>query len=201
MKFNRVFSQASPWTFTIAPIPELLQRYVGNGSGWVDLFAGMNSPAETTNDMNPNAKAKYHMEASVFAEQIQGEFNGVLFDPPYSYRQVSEHYQVLGKKATMQDTSAQFYNRAMNPISKKIKMGGIAISFGWNSNGFGFCRGFEIIEILLIAHGLHHNDTIVTVERKIAHQENLFNQENGAQNEEQNLTAPNSPILPLETAT
>lgn len=27
--------------------------------------------------------------------------------------------------------------------------------------------GFEIIEILLVAHGLHHNDTIVTVERKI----------------------------------
>lgn len=27
-------------------------------------------------------------------------------------------------------------------------------------------RGFEIIEIMLVAHGGNHNDTIVTVERK-----------------------------------
>jgi len=26
-------------------------------------------------------------------------------------------------------------------------------------------RGFEIVEILLVAHGGHHNDTIVTVEK------------------------------------
>ena len=28
-------------------------------------------------------------------------------------------------------------------------------------------RGFEIVEILLVAHGGHHNDTICTVEKKI----------------------------------
>lgn len=28
-------------------------------------------------------------------------------------------------------------------------------------------NGFEIIEILLVAHGGMHNDTIVTVERKL----------------------------------
>ncbi len=48
-----------------------------------------------------------------------------------------------------------------------IKVGGYAISFGWNSSGFGKKRGFEIIEILLVAHGGRHNDTIVTVERKV----------------------------------
>ena len=41
------------------------------------------------------------------------------------------------------------------------------ITCGWNSNGFGKNRGFEIIEILLVAHGQHRNDTIVTVERKV----------------------------------
>ena len=45
------------------------------------------------------------------------------------------------------------------------------ISFGWNSIGFGKNRGFEIIEILLVAHGGTKNDTIVTVERKT---NNLF---------------------------
>ena len=42
--------------------------------------------------------------------------------------------------------------------------------FGWNSNGVGKVRGFEIIEILLIAHGGSHNDTIVTVERKFTNE-------------------------------
>jgi len=39
------------------------------------------------------------------------------------------------------------------------------ISFGWNSGGIGKTNGFEILEILLVAHGAH-NDTICTVERK-----------------------------------
>lgn len=49
---------------------------------------------------------------------------------------------------------------------KPIKPNGLAISCGWNSGGFGKMLGFEIVEILLVAHGGNHNDTIVTVERK-----------------------------------
>lgn len=45
--------------------------------------------------------------------------------------------------------------------------GGVCISFGWNSMGIGKKNGFEIIEILLVAHGGMHNDTIVTVETKL----------------------------------
>jgi len=163
---NRVWAMPSAKTFSIPPIAFLLKRYVKNNENWVDPFAGWNSPAGITNDHNPKRKAKFCMEAYDFAEMLDGKYEGVLFDPPYSYRQVSEHYKVIGKKATQKDTSTQFYNRVMNPISKKIKIGGIAISFGWNSNAFGKNRGFEIIEILLIAHGGHHNDTIVTVEQK-----------------------------------
>ena len=167
MEIKRVWSNPNKWTFTIKPIKELLNKYVGDGKGWIDPFAGMNSPAQFTNDHNPKMKATHHMEAEEFCKWIEGEFEGVLFDPPYSYRQVSEHYKVVGKKATQEDTSTRFYNRAMNPIAKKIKPGGYAISFGWNSNGFGKNRGFKIIEILLVAHSGHHNDTIVTVEKKI----------------------------------
>ncbi|MEQ9716120.1 MAG: hypothetical protein ABGF52_11385, partial [Candidatus Asgardarchaeum sp.] len=56
-------------------------------------------------------------------------------------------------------------------ISRVIKDNGIVISCGWNSNGVGKTRGFEIVEILLVPHGGIHNDTIVTVERKIKHKE------------------------------
>jgi hypothetical protein len=47
------------------------------------------------------------------------------------------------------------------------KIGGYVITCGWNSGGIGKTNGFEIIEILLVAHGGWYNDTIVTVERKI----------------------------------
>ncbi len=156
------------WTFQIKPIKKLLDKYVGDGKGWIDPFAGESSPAEFTNDLSSDNKAKYHMEAMDFVKLPQwNNLNGCLFDPPYSYRQVSECYQNIGQKATQLDTCTQFYNRVLNPLADIIKPGGIAISCGWNSQGFNKNRGFEIIEILLVCHGGHHNDTIVTVERKV----------------------------------
>ena len=174
MKIDRVWARPSAWTFTIKPIRELVYRYVGDGIGWVDPFAGKNSPAEITNDINPEMKAKFHLDATEFLKQLTGIYSGILFDPPYSYRQISEHYKAVGRKVTAIDTSSNFYNRAKNAIADKIKRDGHAVSFGWDSNGFGAKRGFQIIEVLLVAHGGHHHDTIVTVERKV---ENLFDYE------------------------
>lgn len=155
------------WTFTIKPIKELIDRYVKEGKDWIDPYAGKHSPAEITNDLNKELPTKYHLDARDFCKQLKGTYKGVLFDPPYSCRQVTEHYAKAGIKATQLDTSTNFYNRTMNLIYKKIRIGGYAISCGWNSNGFGKKRGFEIIEILLVAHGGHHNDTIVVVEKKV----------------------------------
>ena len=156
-------------TFTIKPIAEFLSRYVpAGGTSWIDPFAGYNSPAYITNDHNPDTPARHHLEALDFVKSLgKNQFDGALFDPPYSYRQVSEHYKVLGKKATQLDTSTNFYNRVLNPLADIIKTGGYCISFGWNTNAMGKNRGFEIVEILIVAHGGHHNDTLVTVERKL----------------------------------
>ena len=49
-----------------------------------------------------------------------------------------------------------------NEITRILKPNGIVISFGWNSGGIGKVNGFNIIEILMIAHGGNHNDTICT---------------------------------------
>jgi len=168
MIINREFARASHETFTIKPIAKLLDKYVLDGVGWADPFAGWNSKAQYTNDHNPQRKTTYHLEAEEFCKLNElSNLKGVLFDPPYSYRQVSEHYKLVGMKATQKDTSYNFYNRVMEAIYKKIIQNGYAISFGWNSNGFGKQRGFKIIEILIVAHGMHHNDTIVTVEQKL----------------------------------
>lgn len=167
IKINRIFAPPNHQTFLIKPIKELLERYVGDGKGWIDPFAGANSPAEFTNDLNPDMPTDYHLDALPFSELIPGPVVGVLFDPPYSYRQIKEHYQAVGIKTRSIDTSFNFYNRVMNALAPKVKQGGYTISFGWNSNGFGKSKGFRLIEILLVAHGMHHNDTIVTMEVKV----------------------------------
>lgn len=167
MIITRHFATASAWTFSIKPIKELLNRYVTDPHEWCDPFAGKNSPAIYTNDMNPARNARFCMDAEDFCKQIDVPLKGILFDPPYSYRQVSEHYKSLGIKAKSIDTSYNFYTRVMDAINPKLPTGSLAISFGWNTTGFCKNRGWEKIEIMIVSHGGHHNDTLVTVERKI----------------------------------
>lgn len=166
VKFSRVWAMPNHETFKIKPIEQLLKRY-DVGEGWIDPFAGRNSPAEWTNDHNPDFKTTSNLEAIDFVKSLGDAFNGILFDPPYSFRQVSEHYKLIGKKATAKDTSMHFYEKVKSAACEKIIDGGLAISFGWNTNGFGKARGFRIIEILCVAHRGSKNDTIVTVEMKI----------------------------------
>lgn len=154
-------------TFTIKPIRELVSRYVGNGKNWIDPFAGENSPAEITNDLNPKKPAKYHMHALEFAKMLEGQYDGCLFDPPYSLRQIKECYASIGCDDFMKQDATHFPYDIKRAIAPLIKPNGIVISFGWNSIGFGKRLGFEIIEILLVSHGRKHNDTIVTVEKKL----------------------------------
>ena len=160
-------------TFTIKPIGELVARYVGDGKGWIDPFAGENSPAEITNDLNPAKPAKYHLHALDFAKMLEGKYEGCLFDPPYSLRQVKECYDQIGCSDFLANDTTRFPYDIKREIAKKIKPNGIVICCGWNSGGFGKKLGFEMIEVLLVPHGRAHNDTIVTVERKLP---DLFNQ-------------------------
>ena len=168
MIINRVIANADKWTFTIKPIRDLLLKYVKDGKGWVDPFAGNNSPAEFTNDLNPKAKAKFNMEAEEFCKQLNGTYEGVIFDPPYSPRQVKECYESVGLDNAYKNNS--WYNNVRNAICDHIRPGGYVVSCGWHSHGFGKNRGFEIIEILLVCHPQGEAyDTIVVVERKVNH--------------------------------
>jgi len=167
-------------TFRIKPIKELLKKYVKDGKNWIDPFAGNNSPAEFTNDLNPECKAKHHIDAVEFCKMMNGEFNGVLFDPPYSPRQIKECYNAIGLKPSMKDTqNALLYAKVKKAIAHKIKPNGYAISFGWNSGGFSKKLGFEMIEIMLIYHGGGHNDTIIVIEKKVNRKLGEFTSPNG----------------------
>jgi len=170
MKFSRKWAMPNKNTFSIKPIYELIDKYMTGGL-WIDPFA-RNSPFNSrcvyTNDLNKDAKTTHHMEALDFLNSLNGSlFDGCLFDPPYSPRQISECYQSVGRKVHMKDTQSSFYGDRKKAVAPLIRKGGLVISFGWNSGGIGKTLGFEIEEILLVPHGGAHNDTIVTVERKI----------------------------------
>ena len=146
-------------TFSITPIAEILRRLVGDGKGWVDPYANESQLAERTNDSNPDMPSMFHMDALEFLGTIgDGTVKGVLLDPPYSERQIREKYDGWG--------NVKQITPILDEAARAIKAGGLAISFGWNSNGLGKNRGFLHSEVHLIAHGGQHNDTIVTVEQK-----------------------------------
>ena len=164
---SREFAMGDPETFSLPPVARLLDRYLAGRKIIVDPFARNSRRGTVTNDLSPATTADYHMLAEEFVEQIAVEADAVLFDPPYSPRQISECYQSIGRAVTAQDTqNARLYKRVKDGLDKMLKRDGIAICCGWNSMGFGIKRGYHMVELLLVPHGAAHNDTIVTVERK-----------------------------------
>jgi len=155
------------WTFKIKPIGELVDRYVGDGVGWIDPFAGMNSPAEITNDLNPEMTTDFHLDALDFLKTIPNKSKkGVVFDPPYSFYQLLKCYKGVGREQNKWGEHNAFWSKCKNEVKRILQPDGISLSFGWNSVGVGKTRGFKIIEILLVCHGSVRNDTICTVEVK-----------------------------------
>ena len=165
MIINRVWSMPNSNTFSIKPIEAIIKKY---SSGIiVDPFANSNRFATITNDLDEQYDTDYHMDALDFLKSLNADsIDLVLYDPPDSPRQVTECYKKLGKTVNMQKTQASYWSKQKDEIARILRGGGYCISFGWNSNGVGLKRGFDIVEILLVAHGGSHNDTIVVVERK-----------------------------------
>jgi hypothetical protein len=156
-------------TFDIKPIGEFVHRYLSKSRISVDPFARNKRWATYTNDLNPETKAEYHMEALEFLKLLSSagvKADLVIFDPPYSSRQVAECYKSVGRKTTMQDTQGASWANWKTAISGICADDAIVLSFGWNSVGMGIKHSFEIIEIMMICHGGVHNDTICMAERK-----------------------------------
>ncbi len=133
----------------------------------IDPFANNSKIATVTNDLNPDFNTDFHLDAFDFLKMFDNNsIDVVLYDPPYSTRQVSESYKNIGKEVTALDTSANWRKKHLDEIQRILKPNGIAICFGWNTNGVGKTRGFEMVEVLIVAHGGSHNDTLCTVEIK-----------------------------------
>jgi hypothetical protein len=155
-------------TFTIKPIRELVERHMGDGI-WIDPFCRnsiFKDRCSLTNDLNPTFAGTHNMDALDFLKSLPAaSVDGILFDPPFSPRQVKEAYQGFGPA----DTTRRFYSSRKLQAARVLKTGGIAIVCGWNSLGLGRKNGMELEEVLMVNHG-DQNDTIVTVGRKVSSQ-------------------------------
>lgn len=157
---HRLWAMPNRYTFKMKVAQNILASH-GVGAQWVDPFAGYHSPAEHTNDLDTNAPTSRHMDAVAFMKMFTSEsVAGVLLDPPYSLHQVTVSYEGRGAKRVIALTPV--YDQA----ARICRVGGKVLSWGWNTNGVGKKRGFELVEVYVIAHGGHHNDTLVTVEVK-----------------------------------
>jgi hypothetical protein len=166
MKMSYAWAMPSKWTFEVAPLRDVIHRYKKPGETWADPFAGFNSPAELTNDLNPTSPADFHLEAVEFLRRVDIPVDGVIFDPPYSLTQVSRSYKDLGKKFKGSENPTGGFPKARDEIARMVKPGGYVLSYGWNTVGMGKKRGFEKVEILVCCHGGNRNDTLVVVEQK-----------------------------------
>ena len=174
MKISRIWSMPNGKTFKMKPIKEIICRHIKDNDIVLDPFANESSIKEhilsenyISNDLDSKYDCDYSVEAKEFLKMFDdNSVDVVLYDPPYSPRQVKEIYNNIDRVVTKEDTQSSYWSGFKDEITRVLKVGGKVISFGWNSGGIGMSRGFDIDEILLVPHGGNHNDTICTVEIK-----------------------------------
>jgi hypothetical protein len=183
---GRAWAMPSADTFSVRPIGDMVRRYLRASRVSIDPFARNSGMATHTNDLNTETSAHDHMDAAEWMESLAARgvvADLMLFDPPYSPRQISEVYAGIGRAVTTADTqSAALYSRVRDAAMRVLSDDAIVLSFGWNSVGMGSGRGFDLLEVLMVCHGGAHNDTICLAERRAVVQRTM------------NLTAPASGI-------
>jgi hypothetical protein len=147
IKFERHWCMPSHKTFTIKPFKNLIAAELG--SNYVDPF-----PYPFVKDAIDYLKTIH-----------DNSVDHLVFDPPYSQRQLKEKYHSAGLSFN-HPMNNSYWSNCRKEISRIVKSTGKVISFGWNTNGIGIKHGFKITKVVLVAHGSQHNDTIATVEVK-----------------------------------
>lgn len=173
---EREWAMPNGKTFTIKPIEKLValecqaaRERGGDGAVIVDPFAMESKYGTVTNDLNPEYGTTFNMDALEFLKGLNSETADlVLYDPPYSITQAAQLYKSYGKeKLEVSVSNMAYWARCKDECARILKPGGSIVCCGWNTNGLGKNRGFEMERILIVPHGGSKNDTLVTVERKL----------------------------------
>lgn len=165
IRIEKVWAMPNKWTFIIDEIAQLIdEERIGYT---VDPFSGQSEIADVRNDIDPNSKAHYHMDALDFLRLLESESaDTVIEDGIYSPTQNVRCYKHLGLQKTHK-FDGKYFSQIKKEIARIVKIGGKAICCGWDGNGIGKKYGFRMERLLIVTHGSRHNATLVTVERKI----------------------------------
>jgi hypothetical protein len=168
---SRVWAMPNADTFDVPDIGAFVKRYLHSSKVSIDPFARNRNWATYTNDIDPNTRAQTHLDAEEFLVRLAGDevlADLAIFDPPYSPRQIAECYKRCDLPVSTAETqNAALYKRVRDALMLVLDAHAVVLSFGWNSAGMGAGRGFELLEVLMVAHGGAHNDTICIAERKL----------------------------------
>jgi len=133
-----------------------------------------------TNDMNPIFPTDYNLEFKEFAKTIEEDpnhlvFDLILFDPPYSLRQLKEHYDGIGSKMALWQ-SQNMWKAGKDLLARQVTLGGYVISLGWTTSGFGKKRGFKKVGVHVFEQAAREDRyaLLVTVEKKVQTTLHLF---------------------------
>ena len=97
MNISKTWSMPNPNTFSIKPIEDLIKKYIRYGV-IVDPFARDSKFGTITNDLDETMPTTYHMDALDFLKMLPDDtVDMILYDPPYSSRQVAECYKKHGR--------------------------------------------------------------------------------------------------------
>ena len=158
-------SAATKDTLSDRRIMNVVKAYTTNYSRIVDPFArNCELAAPFTNDINPNTKAKFCMDALNFLEMLEEDnciFDVALMDPPFSQRQEKELY------GTNLYTQPRRIKQIELAIGNIVRPGGYVIKFGYNSN-FSH-KAFELVHVVLVQYQASINDTIISIHEKTNH--------------------------------
>jgi hypothetical protein len=160
MTLERWFEMPRKWTFQMPKVRKWVEdRCEGKV---LNLFGGVvRLPNAVHNDLNIDLLASGDLNRDAFDlaqwRDLEGQFDTVVFDPPYSAHQAVVSY---GLKR------AQRVTHARDVVEFVLKSGGRVISLGFNSTGMSDSRGFSKESLALVNCGGSHNDIILLSERR-----------------------------------
>ena len=164
--FTRIWAMPNAETFSVKPIGEFVRRHLEGRRAVLDPFARNTRFGTCTNDISTDTTAQFHMKAVDFLDMLVSEgrkFDAILFDPPYSPRQISECYQKQGLKVAQTDTQLSAMTKQCRLRFSRLAVHGcVCLTFGWQTVSVG--PHWRMAEILIVPHGGAHNDTLCTAQ-------------------------------------
>jgi hypothetical protein len=165
---ERWFEMPRKWTFQMPKLREWVENRLEGDV--LNLFGGvtrlthpLHNPVMGRvilyNDLNPDLQADFRKDAYDLTQwrELEGAFDTVVFDPPYTAYQAVKTY---GRKA-------QLVSHARDVVEFVLRPGGRVVSLGFNSTGMSESRGFYKEAVALVNCGGSHNDYLLVSERRV----------------------------------